>query len=45
MKLGLPRTEKVLNYITYGIILSLVIAVVLEIINKNYEFLYITIFP
>lgn len=43
MKLGLPRTEKVLNYITYGIILSLVIAVVLEIINKNYEFLYITI--
>ncbi|HNW05852.1 MAG TPA: hypothetical protein PK655_04115 [archaeon] len=43
MKLGLPRTEKVLNYITYGTILSLVIAVVLEIINKNYEFLYITI--
>lgn len=43
MKLGLPRLEKVQNYITYGIILSLIVAVVFEIINKNSEFLFITV--
>ncbi|HOZ35953.1 MAG TPA: hypothetical protein PLK55_03150, partial [archaeon] len=43
MKLGLPRLEKVQKYITYGIILSLIVAVVFEIINKNHEFLFITV--
>jgi len=43
MKLGLPKLERVHNYITSGIILSLIVALVFEIINKNYEFLFITV--
>jgi hypothetical protein len=43
MKLGLPKLERIHNYITYGIILSLIIALIIEISNKNYEFLFITV--
>lgn len=43
MKRRLTNTEKVLNYITFVIILSLIVAAVFEIINQNYEFLFVTV--